>query len=147
MEPFNYNDMRRAYSEMYLREGTELEENRMAAMTAGQSDAKKSMKSKPAKVTGGKAYTMKGKDGKPLFGEENESDYSELELVGDFLIENGFVSDAESIDAFYAHMSDEWKSQILEKADDNGNTSCWDTHKKVGMKKKGGKMVNNCVPK
>jgi len=24
---------------------------------------------------------------------------------------------------------------------------CWDTHKKVGMKKKGGKMVNNCVPK
>lgn len=24
---------------------------------------------------------------------------------------------------------------------------CWDTHKKVGMKKKGGKMVPNCVPK
>ena len=44
-------------------------------------------------------------------------------------------------------MSDEWKSQILEKADDNGNTKCWDTHKKVGMKKKGGKMVPNCVPK
>ena len=25
--------------------------------------------------------------------------------------------------------------------------NCWDTHKKVGMKMKGGKLVNNCVPK
>ena len=25
--------------------------------------------------------------------------------------------------------------------------TCWDTHKQVGMKKKGGKMVPNCVPK
>ena len=25
--------------------------------------------------------------------------------------------------------------------------SCWDTHKQVGMKKKGDKMVPNCVPK
>ena len=24
---------------------------------------------------------------------------------------------------------------------------CWDTHKQVGMKKKGDKMVPNCVPK
>ena len=24
---------------------------------------------------------------------------------------------------------------------------CWDSHKQVGMKKKGGKMVPNCVPK
>lgn len=76
-----------------------------------------------------------------------EVQYSELEVVGDFLIENGYVSRPEDVDAFYAHMSDEWKSQILEKADDNGNTKCWDTHKKVGMKKKGGKMVNDCVPK
>lgn len=27
------------------------------------------------------------------------------------------------------------------------NEACWDTHKQVGMKKKGGKMVPNCVPK
>ena len=25
--------------------------------------------------------------------------------------------------------------------------ACWDTHKQVGMKKKGDKMVPNCVPK
>lgn len=31
----------------------------------------------------------------------------------------------------------------LEKLDEK----CWDTHKQVGMKKKGDKMVPNCVPK
>ena len=31
--------------------------------------------------------------------------------------------------------------------DDMKNEACWDTHKQVGMKKKGGKMVPNCVPK
>ena len=25
--------------------------------------------------------------------------------------------------------------------------ACWDTHEKVGMKMKGGKMVNDCRPK
>ena len=29
----------------------------------------------------------------------------------------------------------------------NEEDPCWDTHKQVGMKKKGGKMVPNCVPK
>ena len=33
----------------------------------------------------------------------------------------------------------------LEKIEEDG--PCWDTHKQVGMKKKGGKMVPNCVPK
>ena len=31
-----------------------------------------------------------------------------------------------------------------EKGDDD---PCWDSHKQVGMKKKGGKEVPNCVPK
>jgi hypothetical protein len=30
---------------------------------------------------------------------------------------------------------------------DNLNEKCWDTHKQVGMKNKGGRMVPNCVPK
>ena len=34
------------------------------------------------------------------------------------------------------------ETEIEEKKD-----PCWDTHKQVGMKKKGGKMVPNCVPK
>ena len=75
----------------------------------------------------------------------------DIEIVGDYLMEAGLVSSADDVDAFFSHMSDEWKSHVIttitEKADDNGNTKCWDTHKKVGMKEKGGKMVNNCVPK
>jgi len=35
------------------------------------------------------------------------------------------------------------KTQVQEGDGD----PCWDTHKQVGMKKKGGKMVPNCVPK
>jgi hypothetical protein len=35
---------------------------------------------------------------------------------------------------------------INERADDNGNEHCWSGYRKVGMKKKGGKMVNDCRP-
>lgn len=52
----------------------EVKENRQTAYTAGESDAKKSMKSRPAKITGGKTYTMMGKDGKPLFKESKCGD-------------------------------------------------------------------------
>jgi len=31
--------------------------------------------------------------------------------------------------------------------EENIDEKCWDSHKQVGMKKKGGKMVPNCVPK
>jgi hypothetical protein len=39
--------------------------------------------------------------------------------------------------------------EILEMAEvkEGDGDPCWDSHKKVGMKKKGGKMVPNCVPK
>jgi hypothetical protein len=29
----------------------------------------------------------------------------------------------------------------------NKKTPCWEGYERVGMKKKGGRMVNNCVPK
>jgi predicted RNA binding protein YcfA (HicA-like mRNA interferase family) len=32
-------------------------------------------------------------------------------------------------------------------SEDSIDEACWDTHKQVGMKKKGGKMVPDCVPK
>ena len=34
-----------------------------------------------------------------------------------------------------------------EEVKEGDGDPCWDTHKQVGMKKKGGKMVPNCVPK
>ena len=139
MNTFSYNDMRDAYREMYLNEGKDSSylEKDMKKRQDNNEKARKDMD----KVKGQKNPHFESVE------TEVSDTYSELEVIGDFLIENGFVSDATDVDAFYAHMSDQWKSHIIEKADDNGNTSCWDTHKKVGMKKKGGKMVNNCVPK
>ena len=37
--------------------------------------------------------------------------------------------------------------KMTEAKNGGDNDPCWDTHKQVGMKKKGGKMVPNCVPK
>jgi len=83
-EVVGFDWAREAYAAVYQSgpEVTDIEENRQAAYTAGQSDAKKSMQSKPAKVTGGKTYTMKGKDGKPLFKEESIDEGSAGSLHG-----------------------------------------------------------------
>mgnify|MGYP005670745649 FL=1 len=39
------------------------------------------------------------------------------------------------------------RKAIKSKQTDTQEDPCWDTHKQVGMKKKGDKMVPNCVPK
>ena len=39
------------------------------------------------------------------------------------------------------------KKEVKEAKNGGDNDPCWDSHKQVGMKKKGGKMVPNCVPK
>ena len=39
------------------------------------------------------------------------------------------------------------KKEEVENVKEGDGDPCWDTHKQVGMKKKGGKMVPNCVPK
>ena len=39
------------------------------------------------------------------------------------------------------------KNGLLKMIEGKDGDPCWDTHKQVGMKKKGGKMVPNCVPK
>jgi hypothetical protein len=38
-------------------------------------------------------------------------------------------------------------SKSKKKTFESVNEACWDTHKQVGMKTKGGKQVPNCVPK
>lgn len=38
-------------------------------------------------------------------------------------------------------------SKKKRKKNETIDEACWDTHKQVGMKKKGGRMVPNCVPK
>ena len=44
---------------------------------------------------------------------------------------------------YYATLTKLAKGESIEEKDN----PCWDTHKQVGMKKKNGKMVPNCVPK
>ena len=39
------------------------------------------------------------------------------------------------------------KKEEVEAVAEGDGDPCWDSHKQVGMKKKGGKMVPNCVPK
>ena len=39
------------------------------------------------------------------------------------------------------------KKEEVEAVAEGDGDPCWDTHKQVGMKKKGGRMVPNCVPK
>ena len=46
-----------------------------------------------------------------------------------------------------ARMKKEEFQSIEEKKNGGDNDPCWDSHKQVGMKKKGGRMVPNCVPK
>ena len=172
MDKFNYNDMRDAYKKMYLRE-EEGDTNGTVTQHSPHHPYPHLVVGRPVEVKktqvnidvtkdyvgpGGveKAYytypagfdptnredVIKDQDynGSEKRTTAEEIQYSELEVIGDFLIENGFVGDAADVDAFYAHMSEQWKSHIIEKA-------CWDSHKKVGMKKKGGKMVNDCIPK
>lgn len=43
----------------------------------------------------------------------------------------------------YTKYVDKMMSEIVDEVSEK----CWDSHKQVGMKKKGGKMVPNCVPK
>ncbi len=46
----------------------------------------------------------------------------------------------------YRKKSKKAEAKKVEVKEGDGDP-CWDTHKQVGMKKKGGKMVPNCVPK
>ena len=46
-----------------------------------------------------------------------------------------------------SRMKKEEFQSIEEKKNGGDNDPCWDSHKQVGMKKKGGRMVPNCVPK
>ena len=85
--------------------GKEVKENREMAYGGGKPGMGSGDGSKPKGITGGKTYTMKGKDGKPLFAKEDISQY---------LMDNGFVNNPVSADVIVEHMSQEWLDQIIE---------------------------------
>ena len=53
---------------------------------------------------------------------------------------------APGLDAMKARQKDHEAKRGVKK-EENEVDECWKTHKKVGMKKKGGKMVPDCRPK
>ena len=70
------------------------------------------------------------KDKKPLPKRKNDNPMYDPKSAGSSRVKN-FKFTGEEVEAV---------------AEGDGDP-CWDTHKQVGMKKKGGKMVPNCVPK
>jgi hypothetical protein len=46
-----------------------------------------------------------------------------------------------------ANFGDDKEKKKKKKSYEEFQQDCWDTHKKVGMKMKGGKLVNDCRPK
>jgi hypothetical protein len=72
--------------------------------------------------------------------------------VRSWLIKNGYMDEEklpfEEIDAL--HENEEYCPKCVAKIKESIKklvAECWKTHKQVGMKKKGNKMVPNCVPK
>lgn len=49
--------------------------------------------------------------------------------------------------AYQAYKAGNKKYKAADHMNEGDGDPCWDSHKQVGMKKKGGKMVPNCVPK
>ena len=74
-------------------------------------------------------------------GEKDKLKKLEKDIDKKDFIDRYGKEEGESI--YYATLTKLAKGESIEEKDN----PCWDTHKQVGMKKKNGKMVPNCVPK
>ena len=99
----------------------------------------------------GMAAAMKAKDDKPPL---KKSTITKAHDIAKSIKKEGFASDAQRKAAFASGYKEkgkdkkedtEWKTfaQLRTEVDE----ACWDSHKQVGFKMKGGKRVPNCVPK
>ena len=66
-------------------------------------------------------------DGSKARPEAAKMTKEDIEVVGDYLMEAGLVSSADDVDAFFTHMSDDWKDHIVER--------CWKGYKPTPGKK------------
>ena len=73
-------------------------------------------------------------------GEKDKLKKLEKDIDKKDFIDRYGKEEGESI--YYATLTKLAKGEEIEE-----DNPCWDTHKQVGMKKKNGKMVPNCVPK
>lgn len=80
--------------------------------------------------------------------EEGKKKKKKLDAVGkeDADVDND--GDVDKSDSYLKNRRDAiGKAMKKEEVENVDEVACWDTHKKVGMKKKGNKMVNDCRPK
>ena len=80
--------------------------------------------------------------------EEGKKKKKKLDPVGkeDADVDND--GDVDKSDSYLKNRRDAiGKAMKKEEVENVDEVACWDTHKKVGMKKKGNKMVNDCRPK
>ena len=132
---------RKAIGKAMKKEETEVEE----AYTVTNADKKGNTKAYQNYKAG-----MKGKDGKPLY---KAADHMK-EGIRDLDPEKGTAERKARLEKKRGMKMDdhpqykkEEVEELEEKKNGGDNDPCWDSHKQVGMKKKGGKMVPNCVPK
>ena len=87
----------------------EVKENREMAYGGGKSGKGSGDGSKPKGITGGKTYTMKGKDGKPLFKED--ATITKEDVIA-HLIENNYVNNEVSAEVVFNSITDEFLELI-----------------------------------
>ena len=66
---------------------------------------------------------------------------------GDQIDEKKGCSHTHKGDECPVHVKEECPDIVAAEVDEGKGDPCWDSHKQVGMKKKGNRMVPNCVPK
>ena len=127
------------------------------AMSVADIDRLKKQGMKPVKekvdnpYAVGMAAAMKAKNDTPPL---KKSTITKAHDIAKSIKKEGFASDAQRKAAFASGYKEkgkdkkedtEWKTfaQLRTEVDE----ACWDSHKQVGFKMKGGKRVPNCVPK
>ena len=91
-----------------------MKENREMAYGGGKPGKGSGDGSKPAGIKGGKTYTMKGKDGKPLFKESEEVSITKEDVV-EYLVAEGYANNEVSAEILHQHISDGFLAEIEER--------------------------------
>lgn len=89
----------------------DVKENREMAYGGGKPGKGSGDGSKPKGITGGKTYTMKGKNGKPLFSEDSK--ITKEDVIA-FMVSEGMVSNEVSGESVFNHITDEYLESIEE---------------------------------
>ena len=90
-------------------------ENREMAYGGGKPGKGSGDGSKPAGIRGGKTYTMKGKDGKPLFKEGMAMD----EAIVSYLMYHGYANNPVSAEIVLKHMSETWLNDVANEINES----------------------------